>query len=82
MFLYSREKALQLVSDIFSCEQMMCTLTDEKAAELVLFLGEGMSAAALYELAQEPFDPNVTPKLRNLQAHHETGDMAAKQPTS
>jgi len=35
----------------------MRTLTDEKAAELVLFLGEDMSAAALYELAQEPFDP-------------------------
>ncbi len=35
----------------------MRTLTDEKAAELVLFLGEEMSAAALYELAQEPFDP-------------------------
>jgi hypothetical protein len=36
---------------------MMRTLTVDKAAELVLFLGEDMSAAALYELAQEPFDP-------------------------
>jgi len=38
---------------------MMRTLTDDKAAELVLFLGEDMSAAALYELAQEPFDPEL-----------------------
>ena len=53
----------------------MRTLTVEKAAELVTFLDEDMSAAVLYELAQEPYDPDV--QMKNFRKTWRYGGLAA-----
>ena len=53
----------------------MRTLTVEKAAELVTFLDEDMSAAVLYELAQEPYDPDV--QMKNFRKTLRYGGLAA-----
>jgi flagellar motility protein MotE (MotC chaperone) len=53
----------------------MSTFTIEKAAELVLFLGEDMSAAVLCELAREPYDPDV--QMKNFRKTWRYGGTAA-----